>query len=60
MPRNDTARADAGLPKPLEITHQQRQEQLEELADIMVCIFGSLTPEQRANYMSEQVLQVAA
>ena len=60
MPRNDTTRTDAGLPKPLEITHQQRLEQLEQLADIFACIFGSLTPEQRASYLSERQYQVAA
>ena len=60
MLRNYTTRTDAGLPKPLEITHQQRLEQMEQLADIFACIFGSLTPEQRASYMSDSVCQVAA
>jgi hypothetical protein len=60
MPRNDTTRTDAGLPKPLETTHQQRHEQMEQLADILACVFGSLTPEQRASYMSESAYQLAA
>jgi hypothetical protein len=60
MSRNDTARADAGLLQPLEITHQQRQQELEELADIMACVYGELTPEQRAKYLSDCALQVAA
>jgi hypothetical protein len=39
---------------------QERQEQLRQLADIFACIFAGLTPEQRANYMSMNVRQVAA
>ena len=31
-----------------------------QLADIFACIFDSLTPEQRASYMSESVSQKAA
>jgi len=54
------ARTDAGLSKPLDLTHQQRLEQLEQLADIFACIFGSLTPEQRARYLSESQHQQAA
>lgn len=50
----------AGLPQPSEITHQQRLVQMEQLADIFACNFGSLTPEQRASYLSESVSQKAA
>jgi hypothetical protein len=44
----------------LDITNQQRLEQLEQLADIFACIFGSLTPEQRARYLSEGQYHQAA
>ncbi len=60
MLRDGTAKAVAGLPQPSEITHQQRQERLEELADILVCVFGRLTPEERAKYESDYAMQVAA
>jgi hypothetical protein len=60
LPRISRAKANAGTPQPLDITHQQRLEQMEQLADIFACIFASLTPEQRASYMSESVYQEAA
>jgi hypothetical protein len=53
-------KADAGPSEPSELTHQQRLEQFEELTDILVSIFGSLTPEQRVNYVSEYTQQEAA
>jgi hypothetical protein len=52
MPRPTRDKASAGSPQPLDTTNQQRQEKLEILADIFACIFGDLTPEQRANYMT--------
>jgi hypothetical protein len=44
----------------LDTTNQQRLEQMEQLADIFACIFGSLSPEQRASQMSEGAYQEAA
>jgi hypothetical protein len=44
-----TGKVDAGTPQPTEISRQQRREQLEQLADIFVCIFSELSTEQRAN-----------
>jgi len=40
-----------------ELTPQQRQERLEELAKVFVSIFVGLSPEQRARYMSEDTEQ---
>jgi hypothetical protein len=60
MPRNNTVRAETGLPQPLEITHQQRQDEMEELADILASVFRSLPPEERAKYMSESCILQAA
>jgi hypothetical protein len=39
------------------MTYQQRQERLQGLADVFVSIFCSLSPEQRARYMSEDTEQ---
>jgi hypothetical protein len=60
LKRSYARRAVAGPPEPSEITHQQRLEQLKHLADIFVDIFGSLTPEQRIIYMSQDVTENAA
>lgn len=60
MPRNHAVKAVAGLPQPPDITHQQRREEMEELADILASVFRSLPPEERAKYMSESCLPLAA
>ena len=59
MSRKHAGKAVAGLPHPLEITPQQRLEQLKQLAEIFASIFGNLTSEQRAEYVP-QPLQKAA
>lgn len=59
LPRH-AAKANAGSPKPSEITNQQRLEKLGQLAIIFVCIFGSLTPEQQAQYEPQVMEQIAA
>ena len=51
---------DAGQSQPSGMTYQQRQERLQGLADVFVSIFCSLSPEQRARYMSEDTEQQAA
>ena len=56
---NDAGKGKAGLPQPSVITGQQRLE-LEQLADIFACVFGDLTPEQQANYMSVDIDRKAA
>jgi hypothetical protein len=48
---------DAGPSEAHELTPQQRQERLEELAKVFVDIFVGLSPEQRARYMSEDTEQ---
>ncbi len=45
-------KVDAGSLQPSEPTDQQRLEMLEQFADIFACIFGDLTPEEHAKYMS--------
>jgi hypothetical protein len=60
LPRISRAKANAGTPTLFDITNQQRLEQLEQLADIFACIFDSLTPEQRASYVSASWNQEAA
>lgn len=60
MPRTNTVRAVTGLPQPSDITHQQRQEEMEELADILASIFRRLPPEERAKYMSDDSVPLAA
>jgi hypothetical protein len=51
---------DAGQSQPPGLTYQQRQERLQGLADVFVSIFCSLSPDQRARYMSEETEQQAA
>jgi hypothetical protein len=60
MPRNNAVKAVTGLPQPLEITHQQRREEMEELADILASVFRRLPPEERAKYMSDSSVPLAA
>jgi hypothetical protein len=59
LTRKRAAKADAGPSQPEELTRQQRLEQLEQLADILLNIYGELSPEQRA-IMSQSVEQRAA
>jgi hypothetical protein len=39
--------------QPFDVTSQQRQEELEVLADILLCVYMELTPEQKAEEPSE-------
>jgi hypothetical protein len=48
------------LSQPSELTQQQRLEELEELADILLCIYGELSPDQQANQMLRVAKQEAA
>jgi Spy/CpxP family protein refolding chaperone len=48
LTRTRAAKADAGPSQPEKITRQQRLEVLEQLADILLNIYGELTPEQQA------------
>jgi hypothetical protein len=59
LSRKRAVKAGAGSSQPEEITNQQRLEQLEMLADILLIIYGELSPEQQAN-MSQAVEQRAA
>jgi len=59
LSRKRAAKTDAGPSQPEQITRQQRLEQLEQLADILLNIYGELSPEQQAN-MSQSAEQKAA
>ena len=50
MTRKRAAMTDNDPSQP-RINQQQRLEELEELADILLCIYGELLPEQQANNM---------
>jgi hypothetical protein len=39
--------------QPFDLTSQQRQEQLDMLADILLCVYMELTPERRAKELGE-------
>lgn len=57
---SNASKVETGPPQPSEVTNQQRLEALEQLADIFASIFGGLTPEQQANYMSVDMDRKAA
>ena len=60
MKRRLAAKTDAGPSQPLELTCQQRLEELGLLADILLCIFSELSPEEQAKYMPQAEEQQAA
>jgi hypothetical protein len=45
---------------PLEMTCQQRQDRLEELAQVFASIFAGLSPEKRHQYMLKRAEQEVA
>jgi hypothetical protein len=60
MKRRRAAKTDAGPSQPLELTRQQRLEELEQIADILLCIFSELSPEEQAKYLPQADEQQAA
>jgi hypothetical protein len=54
------AKVRADTPQPLDLTSQQRQEQLKQLAHIFLSIFCELSSGERAKMMWENAEEEAA